>query len=51
MKIEQYKGDKNEIIAVEDKGRYKEIEKNKQQEMQMQMQMQRSKGRDFEIEM
>ena len=49
MKIEQYKGDKNEIIAVVDKERYKEIERNKQQEMQMQMQ--RSKGRDFEIEM
>jgi len=49
MKIEQYKGDKNEIIAVMDKERYKEIEKNKQQEMQMQMQ--RSKGRDFEMEM
>ena len=49
MKIEQYREDKNEIIAVRDTEKYKEIEMNKQQEMEMKMD--KGKDRGFEIEM
>ena len=40
---------KDEIIAVVDTEKYKEIEEVKQQ--QIERQMERSKGKDFEIEM
>ena len=46
MKIEQYKQDKNEIIAVVDKEKYKEIEMQKQQEMEVKM----DKGKELELE-
>ena len=49
MKIEQYHKNKDEIIAVVDTEKYKEIEEVKQQ--QIERQMERSKGKDFEIEM
>ena len=49
MKVEQYHKNKDEIIAVVDTEKYKEIEEVKQQ--QIERQMERSKGKDFEIEM
>ena len=49
MKIEEYKGRSDEIIAVKDTEKYQEIEMKKQEEVQIQSQMERGKEKDFEI--